>query len=263
MLASMDDVRLGLALKAARLRLRLRQSDLATQARVSATLVSRVEHGGADRISLRKLRAVAVKLGVSLEVVPRSAGGELSRVAGARHAALGELVAAWIARQPGWVVVAERSFSIYGERGVIDLFAWHETSCLVVTIELKTAIVDVNELIGTLDRKRRLAPRVAADLGWEARSVGAWLIVAESSTNRRRVAEHRTLLGSAFPLDGRSLAPLFLHPERGPGSGIAFWSDLPGVKVGRELAAPKRVVKPRQTPIGPDPRSEPLQRTRP
>jgi hypothetical protein len=135
---------------------------------------------------------------------------------------LGELVAAWIARQLGWIVAAEVSFAINGERGIIDRLAWHESSSSLVVVELKTAIVDVDELIGTLDRKRRLAARIAVARDWAARSVSAWLIVGDSSTNRRRVADHRTLLTAALPRDGRSLAPLFLHPERGPESGIAF-----------------------------------------
>jgi hypothetical protein len=199
---------------------------------------------------------VAAKLGVSLELVPRSAGGELDRVLSARHAALGERVTAWIARQSGWIVAAEISFAIYGERGIVDLLAWHESTNSLVVIELKTAIVDVDELIGTLDRKRRLAAQIAAGRGWAARSVSAWLIVGDSSTNRRRVADHRTLLTSALPRDGRSLAPLFLHPERGPESGIAFWSNLPGVKVGHPIAALQRVVKRRPTAGEPEPRSD-------
>lgn len=145
-----------------------------------------------------------------------------ARNVNARHAALGELVAAWIARQLGWIVAAEVSFAINGERGIIDRLAWHESSSSLVVVELKTAIVDVDELIGTLDRKRRLAARIAVARDWAARSVSAWLIVGDSSTNRRRVADHRTLLTAALPRDGRSLAPLFLHPERGPESGIAF-----------------------------------------
>ena len=168
---------------------------------------------------------------------------------------MGERVAAWIARQPGWIVVAEVSFAIYGERGIVDLLAWHESSSSLVVIELKTAIVDVDELIGTLDRKRRLAARIAAARGWEARSVSAWLIVGDSSTNHRRVADHRTLLTSALPRDGRTLAPLFLHPERGPESGIAFWSNLPGVRVGHPIVALQRVVRRRTTAKEPQPRS--------
>jgi transcriptional regulator with XRE-family HTH domain len=251
----MDDLRLGLALRAARVKRRLRQCDLAGQAGVSASLVSRLEHGCVDRMSLRALRGVAAKLGVSLEIVPRSAGGELDRIVNARHAALGELVAAWIARQPGWIVAAEVSFAIYGERGIIDLLAWHEFTSSVVVIELKTAIVDVDELIGTLDRKRRLAARIAVARGWAARSVSAWLIIGDSRTNRRRVADHRTLLMSALPRDGRSLAPLFFHQDRGPESGIAFWSNLPGVKVGHPVVALQRVVKRALTAPEQQPRS--------
>jgi transcriptional regulator with XRE-family HTH domain len=251
MLASMDDLHLGLALRAVRIRRRLRQCDLAAQGGVSASLVSRLEHGDLDRVSLRTVRRVAAKLGVSLEMVVRSAGGELDRVVNARHAALGESVAAWIARQPGWIVAAEVSFAIYGERGLIDLLVWHESTGSLVLIELKTAIVDVNELIGTLDRKRRLAARIAAGRGWAARSVSAWLIVANSSTNRRRIADHRILLTSGLPRDGRSLAPLFLRPERGPESGIAFWSILPGVRVSHPIAALERVVKRRKAASAP------------
>jgi hypothetical protein len=111
-----------------------------------------------------------------------------------------------------------------------------------VVIELKTAIVDVNELMGTLDRKRRLAPRIAADRGWCASSVSTWLVVADSRTNRRRVADHRVLLTSSVPRDGRSFPGLFRQPERGPSSGIAFWPDLPGVKVGHQMAVRRRVT---------------------
>jgi transcriptional regulator with XRE-family HTH domain len=259
----MDDLRLGLALKAARVKRRMRQRDVARQAGVSDSLVSRMEHGDLDRLSLRAMRAVAAKLGVSLQIVPRSAGGTLDRVANARHAALGECVAAWIGDQPGWIVLAEVSFSIYGECGIVDLLAWHEASRSAVLIELKTAIVDVNELMGTLDRKRRLGPQIAADHGFRARTVCAWLVVDDSSTNRRRVADHRVLLTSTFPRDGRSFAPLFSHPERGAASRIAFWSNLPGVKISQRVTVRQRVTKRSQTPLKQSPRSGTSPRSRP
>jgi transcriptional regulator with XRE-family HTH domain len=239
----MNDLQLGLALRATRIKRRLRQCDLARQAGVSASVVSRLEHGDMSHVSLPALRGVAEKLGVSLEFLARSSGGDLDRVVSARHAALGERVAAWIACQPGWRGVGEVSFSIYGERGIVDLLAWHDATGSIVVIELKTAIVDVDELIGTLDRKRRLATRIAADRGWTARSVSSWLIVGDSRTNRRRVAEHRNLLDSALPRDGRSLATVFRQPERGLESGIAFWPNLPGAGVRREIASRQRVVK--------------------
>jgi transcriptional regulator with XRE-family HTH domain len=245
----MNDLQLGLGLRAARIKRRWRQVDLASRAGVSTSLVSRLEHGDFDRSPMSLARMVAAELGVTLEIVPRSRGADFDRLINARHAALGEGVAAWVARQPGWAAAAEVSFSIYGERGVVDLLAWHDATRALVVIELKTAIVDVDEIIGTLDRKRRLAPRIAATRGWHPLSVSTWLVVASSSTNRRRVAQHRTLLTSNLPLDGRSMAPLFLHPEQGPQSGIAFWSNLPGVKVGNPITATERVVRPRNASL--------------
>jgi transcriptional regulator with XRE-family HTH domain len=56
----MDNLRLGLALRAARVKQRLRQLDLALAVGVSAPLVSRVEHGQLDRLSLRTLRKIAL-----------------------------------------------------------------------------------------------------------------------------------------------------------------------------------------------------------
>jgi hypothetical protein len=152
---------------------------------------------------------------VSLEIVPRSAGGEFGRVVNARHAALAEAVASWVARKPGWKVATEVSFSIYGDRGVVDLLAWHDATGSLVVIELKTAIVDVNELLGTLDRKRRLAARIASTRGWTARSVSTWLIVGDSRTNRRSVAGHRTIFESGLLLDARSLPPSLPPPGQG------------------------------------------------
>ena len=46
------------------------------------------------------------------------------------------------------MLAPEVSFSIYGERGVIDILAWHPGRRALLIIELKTDIVDVNELVG-------------------------------------------------------------------------------------------------------------------
>ncbi len=51
------------------------------------------------------------------------------------------------------------------EPGFIDALAWHSDPKLLV-IELKTEIVEANELRGVLDRKIRLAPRTARVRGW-------------------------------------------------------------------------------------------------
>ncbi len=67
----------------------------------------------------------------------------------------------------------EVSFAVYGERGVIDILAWHPGERALLVIELKTEIVDIQDLIGTVDRKRRLARVVARDRGWVRRRASA------------------------------------------------------------------------------------------
>jgi hypothetical protein len=84
----------------------------------------------------------------------------------ARHARLHELVARHLAALPGWSFVPEVSFAIYGDRGVIDILCFHAGRQALLVIELKTDIVDVNELVGTLDRKARLASQIARDRAW-------------------------------------------------------------------------------------------------
>jgi hypothetical protein len=92
----------------------------------------------------------------------------------------------------------------------------------LLVIELKTAIVDIQDLIVGVDRKLRLAPGVAAALGWRPLRVGAAVIVAEGRTSRRRVAAHRARLRAAFPHDGRVLRGWLRRPV-GPLRALAFW----------------------------------------
>lgn len=212
----MDDLRFGQAVRRIRLRSAISQEELGGRAHVSRTTVSRLEHGRLDTLSLATLRRIAAALEIRVDLVPRWRGGELDRVLNAAHAALHEQVARDFERRPAWTLRPEVSFAIFGERGVIDVVAYHAARDALLVIELKTVIVDINELIGTLDRKRRLAPRIAAELGWpvtKAASTSAWVIVAEGRTNRRRVAAHRAVLRAAFPSDGRAIEGWLADPR--------------------------------------------------
>lgn len=84
----------------------------------------------------------------------------------ARHSTLQDVVARWLISLPGWTVVPEVSFAIYAERGVIDLLAWHAPTETLLVIEVKTEIVDLQDVLGVLDRKTRLASRFARERGW-------------------------------------------------------------------------------------------------
>jgi transcriptional regulator with XRE-family HTH domain len=225
----MDDQRVGAAFRSIRMRRRLRQSDLAIQARVSTATISRLERGHADTLSVRTIRSVAKALDVRVELLPRWRAGDLDRLLNANHSGLHELVARHFDQLPDWVIQPEVSFAVYGERGIIDILAWHPKRRALLVIELKTDIVDVNELIGTVDRKGRHAIRVAIERGWvrprdPPPSVSIWIIVADGPTNRRRMSAHRTMLRNAFPGDGRSM-PGWLRSPKGPVRALSFWRN--------------------------------------
>ncbi len=121
----MDDVRIGNTLRVVRIRKRLRQADVARRAGVSRETVSRLERGGFGRVPHDTLRAMATTLGIRVDIRLRWQGGDLDRVMNAADADLHESLARHLARLPGWQWRPEVSFSIYGERGVIDILAWH------------------------------------------------------------------------------------------------------------------------------------------
>ncbi|HEY3546235.1 MAG TPA: helix-turn-helix transcriptional regulator [Propionicimonas sp.] len=236
----MDDARVGRSLRAVRVRRGWRQEDVALRAGVSQNAVSRAERGLLDGMTLGGIRAIGEAIGVLMDLQPRWRGGELDRLLGARHSALHEAVAARFAALSGWTTVPEVTFSEFGERGAIDVLAWHAPTRTLLVIELKTELVDVQEMLGTLDRKRRLARRVAGARGWDPAAIGVWVILSEHRTNRRRVDEHRTVLRSALPADGRTMNAWLLAP-RGPVAGLSFWPRSDEVPGNRSLAPVRRV----------------------
>jgi hypothetical protein len=206
---------------------------------VSQSIVSRIERGHLGSMPFDTVRRVAAALDIRVDVVGRWRGGDLDRLLNARHSALSDSVIRTL-RQPGWVVAPEVSFSIFGERGVVDVLAWHSERGILLVIELKTEIVDLNELIGTFDRKVRLAARIARDHGWALASgtaISAWVIVSDSRTNRRRVQVHAAMLRAAYPIDGRGVRRWLARPL-GSIRCLSFWAP-PERTAGRSV---RRVV---------------------
>lgn len=236
----MDDVRIGNTLRVIRIRKRLRQEDVARRARVRRETVSRLERGGAGRVPVAVLRSVANALGAHLEIRLRWQGADIDRIANAAHAELHESVARHLARRAGWDWKPEVSFSIYGERGVIDILAWHAETRSLLIIELKTELVDPQELAATMNRRVRLGREVARRYGWSPASVSAWVIVFDSSTNRRRHQRHAGILRTAFPEDGRGMRRWLRAPD-GPIASLSFWSDVRSGSARRTISQVQRV----------------------
>jgi len=244
MLGRMDDVRLGRAFRAVRIRKGWRQADVASIAGVSQQTVSRIERGRIAGGPQGTLRRVAESLGIRLTVEARWEGAELDRLLAGRHSAMHEAVARRFKAMPDWALSPEVTFSIFGKRGVIDILCWHAASRTLLVIELKTELVDVQETVGTLDRKVRLATKVAADRGWVPVAVACWLLVADGGTNRRRVQAHRTMLRNALPADGRTITG-WLRDPRGPIRALSFLADTHGASGNRRLAQVHRIRRPK------------------
>jgi transcriptional regulator with XRE-family HTH domain len=237
----MDDIRLGALIRAARVRRRLRQCDVAAMARVSTSTVCRLERGRLESLSVGTVRGIAAAVDVRVDLVGRWRGGELDRLINARHSALHESVSRHFASLREWLVRPEATFSVYGERGAIDLLCWHADRRALLVVELKTEIVDVNELLGALDRKRRLAGAAAREFGWTPASVSVWLVVSASRTNRRRVLVHRAMLANALP-DDPSRVKRWLANPAGSLAALSTWR-VPGDQPGPRPDAPRRIRK--------------------
>ncbi|MEO8511689.1 MAG: helix-turn-helix transcriptional regulator [Chloroflexota bacterium] len=216
----MDAVRLGSVFRAVRVRRGLRQSDVAAAAGVSQALVSRIERGHLRDVQVDRLLRVATALEITLDWVPRWKGGELDRMLNAGHGALHTGVAELL-RRHAWLSAAETTFSVYGERGSIDILAFHPPTGSLLVIELKTELVDVSGLLAAVDRYRRLAPELATRQGWQVQSVSCWVIFRDTATNRRRVAAHAGVLRSTFHADGNEMRSWLARPK-GRVAGLSF-----------------------------------------
>lgn len=258
----MDDIRFGIVVRTARVNRGWRQRDLARAAHVSDATISRVERGHVEGVSVGRLRRIASALDIRVELVPRSRSANLERLVSARHGELAESVIRWLGAFGGWIVRPEVSFSRFGERGVLDLLAWHPERRALLVIELKTAIVDVGELLGTLDRKVRNAWDIARDLGWDPATVSCALIVADGATNRRRVKAHSATFRAALP-GGIAAFRHWLREPEATLRTLVFFADRHHGQVIQRFDHRQRVTVARGRPAASRPNVAPIRQARP
>lgn len=233
----MDSVRVGRVLRALRIRRGWRQVDLAKRAVVSQSLIARVERGGADRLTAATLEAIVSALGARLIVRVDWNGEAADRLLDADHAALVESVIAEL-RQHGWEALPEVSFAINGERGSIDILAWHSPTATLLIVEVKSVVPDVQATLHTFDRKMRLADRIGRERGWRAGRIAVLLVVGESSTARRRIEAHASTFAARFPDRAVEVRRFLANPAAASGlRGLWFLSVRTGA------GSRQRVVK--------------------
>ena len=245
----MDDLRIGRVVRALRHRLGVRQSDIGLRASVSQDVVSLVERGQLDRVSLPVIRRVLKAVDAELVLYVRWRGGDLDRVVDERHAWLGGRVADVLTAN-GWTVVPEVTYSIYGERGSIDLVAWHAASRTLLVIELKSELTSIEETLRRHDTKLRLAAAIVRErFAWEPARVGRLLVLPDSSTNRKRVDRYGALFARAYPTRNIGLRRLVREPHSvGELDGLWFVSDTTRLR-GIRPAGPRKRIRPAQPSV--------------
>ena len=232
----MDWIRFGLGVRALRRRRRWTQAGLGWRAGVSRSVIGRIERGEADRVPVQTLSGVATELGARIDVRLLWHGEGLDRLLDARHAALVNGTLDLLARET-WEAAAEVSFNLRGERGSVDILAFHpQTGCLLV-VEVKSVVPDMQAMLVALDRKGRLGSEIGAGHGWPATSVTRLLVVPDDRTTRRRIdALARTF---AFALPARTIeVRRWIREPAGARHGVLFLSN------GHETGTRHRVSSP-------------------
>jgi transcriptional regulator with XRE-family HTH domain len=224
----MEDGKIGAAFRAVRTRKGTTQREVAKVARVTQSDISRLERGQLALLKLETIRRVASVLEMWLDITPRWRGAGIDRILNHAHAALQGSVLDRFRDLAGWTALPEVSFSIRGERGAIDILAWHAETRTLLIVELKTILVEPAELVRTMGQRQRLASEIAKWQGWSPRAVGRWVILTDTRTNRRHVSAHASVLAPLMVADGVRMRRWLREPA-GSISALSFWRQPDGV----------------------------------
>lgn len=201
--------------------MRLRQVDVAARADVSQRTVSEIELGRFEHVGLDHVRDVAKVLDIRVRLDVWWRSGRIDRLLDHEHARLVELTVRAL-RAAGWEIRVEQTYNEFGERGSVDILAWHPVRAALAIIEVKTRIDDLQDALATFGRKVRLLPRIVArDLGWHPAAVGRILVLRDTASNRALVDEHAATFASIWP--ARSAATTaWLRDPTGDFGGVRF-----------------------------------------
>jgi hypothetical protein len=175
--------------------------------------------------ALEAIDRVVVGLGGELDVRVCWRGEELHRLLDAVHAAIGERLVELLEAQ-GWRCVAEVTSWIRGEKGSIDLLAWHPATGRLLVVETKSVVPDLQQMLASLDRKVRLAPEIAARRGWRGTGVAKAIVLAGTSANRGRAERFGATLRTVLPSDGRAMRSWLAAPEGPCPAALWFITDM-------------------------------------
>lgn len=241
-----QDIQLGAAIRALRRRRLGRQADLAAAAGVSQSLVSAVERGHLDGVAIGTLRSVIGSLDARVELQVRWRGGALDRLLDERHASLvGRVID--ILQAAGWAIRVEASYAHFGERGSVDVPAFHQSTGTLLVVEVKSELTSIETTLRKLDEKVRLARIPASEHGWHAERTARLIVLPATTAARRAVMRHGRVLDVALPIRGVVLRSWLNRPSSSV-SGILFLADNTQAPGKHRRIAPHRVRIPRGCP---------------
>ena len=217
------------AVRSLRIRRHWRQADLADRALLGRDLVSRLESGRLDGITVRSLDRLAQTLDATLVVEVRWRGADLDRLIDRAHAHLANAAMRRLTAA-GWVAQAEVSYNHYGDRGSCDVLALDPRSGTVLVIEVKSRLGNIQDTLRQLDVKARLAQTLSRQVGWPApSSVARALVLPDDRSSRRALHTHPALF-AAFGVRGREALAWLRRPRRGVAG--ALWFEKPAAADG-------------------------------
>ncbi|HEX5824681.1 MAG TPA: helix-turn-helix transcriptional regulator [Candidatus Limnocylindrales bacterium] len=250
----MDGTRFGRQFRALRVRLERRQSDVSADSGLSRSLIASVDRGQIEGITIGSLVRAAHALGADLDVRLRWRGEQLDRLLDEAHSALVDAMVARLKRL-GWAVDVEVSFSIWGERGSIDVLAFHPAFGSLLVVEVKSVVADTQATLHGLDRKARLAREIVGDRPWRIEHVSRLLVIGASATSRRRIARLAGTYEVALPARGTTIRRWLVRPAE-PLDGLLFLATDSHGGTRRRSPGRERVRRPRK-PIADSVRDQP------
>jgi hypothetical protein len=174
-------------------------------------------------VTVHVLVRVAAALGARIDLRLLWQGEGLDRLLDSSHADLIERMLG-VLTASDWLVATEVSFNIRGERGSIDILAFHPATGSLLVIEIKSVVPDMQGMLGGIDRKARLAREIARERGWRVTDVTRLLVLPDDRTARRRVERYGATFRTALPARTAEVRRWLRHPE-GTMNGVLFLSD--------------------------------------
>lgn len=221
---------------------------------MSQALISRIELGRLEQVSLQRLRMVGATLDIAMSIDAWWRAGDLDRLIDRGHAALVEYVVGEL-RAHGWRTRVEVTFNHFGERGSADIVAWHPTAGVLLIVEVKTRIGDVQATASAFERKVRILPEILArEEGWDPAAVGRLLVIADTHADRSLVRDHQRIFDSTW-LERTAATRRWLHrpssSDEGDRRGFGGIWFLPYQRLGSAAARLRQVQRVRRPRLRP------------